>query len=193
MIVRLIDPTRVSGNVVRAHGHMMLLGFVLMTIYGVGLHVLPRLGGYPLRSERIATIQFWFANAGLPLMLTGWFFYANWLVWHGSIVVDGDLRGVGLHLFGAGFVPSLIYGLGGHMLPRFIGNPMCAGRLSWSQYLMHNAGVLILVAGFPAGATAVTIVGGILVWAALLLFSWRIWPVLWPPAGKGAILGNGML
>lgn len=39
MIVRLIDPALLPGNVLRAHGHMVLLGFVLMTIYGVGLHV----------------------------------------------------------------------------------------------------------------------------------------------------------
>ncbi len=64
MIVQSVDPMLIPGNVTHVHGHMMLLGFVLMTIDGVGLHVLPRFGGYPLRSERIATIQFWLANAG---------------------------------------------------------------------------------------------------------------------------------
>ena len=86
MIVRLIEPTLLPGNLPRVHGHMMLLGFVLMTIYGVGLHVLPRFGDYPLRSERIATIQFWLANAGLPLMVAGWLVYADWLVALGGVL-----------------------------------------------------------------------------------------------------------
>ena len=80
MLLRLVDPQLLPGNVLRIHGHMMLLGFVLMTIYGVGLHVIPRFGGYPLRSERVATIQFWLANAGLPLMVAGWLGYDNRLV-----------------------------------------------------------------------------------------------------------------
>jgi cbb3-type cytochrome oxidase subunit 1 len=79
-LVRLIAPTLIPGNAPLAHAHMMLLGFVLMTIYGVGLHVIPRFGGYPLRSERIASWQFWLANAGLPLMVAGWIALADWLV-----------------------------------------------------------------------------------------------------------------
>lgn len=99
MIVRLIDPALVPGNAMRAHGHMMLLGFVLMTIYGVGLHVLPRFGGYPLRSERVATIQFWLANAGLPLMIAGWLVYANWLV-----ALGGTLTVAAMALFGVNMI-----------------------------------------------------------------------------------------
>lgn len=99
MIVRLIDPTVLPGNVTLIHAHMMLLGFVLMTIYGVGLHVLPRFGGYPLRSERIASTQFWLANVGLPLMLAGWIVYANWLV-----AVGGVLSVAAMALFGINMI-----------------------------------------------------------------------------------------
>ena len=42
-----------------------------MMIYGVGLHVLPRFSGFPLYSERVATWQFYVANAGLWLMVLG--------------------------------------------------------------------------------------------------------------------------
>lgn len=98
MIVRLIDPTLITGNVVRAHGHMMLLGFVLMTIYGVGLHVLPRFGGYPLRSERIATAQFWLANTGLPLMLAGWFSHADRLVAAGGVLTVTAMALFGINM-----------------------------------------------------------------------------------------------
>ncbi|MGE4111263.1 MAG: cbb3-type cytochrome c oxidase subunit I [Burkholderiales bacterium] len=95
MLVRLVDPQLVPGNVLRIHGHMMLLGFVLMTIYGVGLHVIPRFGGYPLRSERVANVQFWLANIGLPLMVAGWLAYADWLV-----AAGGALTVLAMTLFG---------------------------------------------------------------------------------------------
>lgn len=95
MLLRLIDPQLVPGNVLRIHGHMMLLGFVLMIIYGVGLHVIPRFGGYPLRSERVATVQFWLANAGLPLMVAGWVIYDNRLV-----TLGGALTVTAMALFG---------------------------------------------------------------------------------------------
>jgi hypothetical protein len=95
MIVRLLDPTMLPGNIPRIHAHMMLLGFVLMTIYGVGLHVLPRFGGYPLRSERIASVQFWLANAGLPLMIAGWLAYSDPLV-----AAGGALTVAAMALFG---------------------------------------------------------------------------------------------
>lgn len=93
-LVRLIVPTLIPGNSPLAHAHMMLLGSVLMTIYGVGLHVIPRFGGYPLRSERVATWQFWLANAGLPLMVVGWIALADRLV-----AVGGGLTVAAMVLF----------------------------------------------------------------------------------------------
>lgn len=99
MIVRLIAPAWIPGNIVHAHAHMMLLGFVLMTIYGVGLHVLPRFGGYPLRSERIATIQP-VLIAGAVLMWLALAIYA-WRVWPvlwppvasgDTMLADGELQ-----------------------------------------------------------------------------------------------------
>lgn len=95
MIVHLTAPGLVPGPAPRIHAHMMLLGFVLMMIYGVGLHVIPRFGGYPLRSERVAAAQFWLANAGLPLMITGWLTYARSLV-----ALGGALTVAAMALFG---------------------------------------------------------------------------------------------
>lgn len=71
-ILRLFDPALIPGNVPRMHGHIMLLGLILMMIYGIALHVLPRFGGFPLYSERMADWQLYLANAGLPLMIAGW-------------------------------------------------------------------------------------------------------------------------
>lgn len=99
MLVRLVDPTLLPGNLPRIHGHMMLLGFVLMMIYGVGLHVIPRFGGYPVRSERVANIQFWLANAGLPLMIAGWLVYVDWLT-----ALGGALTVAAMVLFGINMI-----------------------------------------------------------------------------------------
>jgi hypothetical protein len=98
MLARLADPALIPGNLPRVHAHMMLLGFVLMTIYGVGLHVLPRFGGYPLRSERVATIQFWLANGGLPLMIAGWLADADWLVAAGGVLTVTAMALFGINM-----------------------------------------------------------------------------------------------
>jgi cbb3-type cytochrome oxidase subunit 1 len=68
----LIAPGWLAGNVPRLHGHIMLLGFITMMIYGIGLHVLPRFSGFPLFSERLANWQFYIANVGLWLLLASW-------------------------------------------------------------------------------------------------------------------------
>lgn len=68
----LMSPEWLTGNVPRLHGHIMLLGFITMFIYGVGLHVLPRFSGFPLFSDRLANWQFYIANVGLWLLLVGW-------------------------------------------------------------------------------------------------------------------------
>jgi hypothetical protein len=78
------DPALVPGNVPRLHGHVMLLGFITMMIYGVGLHVLPRFAGRPLFSERLANWQLYVANVGLWLMAAGWLAFWNALVMTGG-------------------------------------------------------------------------------------------------------------
>ncbi|MCC7487410.1 MAG: hypothetical protein IT529_20750 [Burkholderiales bacterium] len=98
MIVRLAEPGLAPPNAARIHAHMMLLGFVLMTIYGVGLHVLPRFGGYPVRSERIATVQFWLANAGLPLMIAGWAGSTDRLVAAGGVLTVAAMALFGINM-----------------------------------------------------------------------------------------------
>ncbi len=76
------------------HAHLMLLGFVAMMIYGIGLHVLPRFAGRPLYSERLADIQLLAANLGLWLLILGWFLTSPPLGLAGGI-----LAWLGLGLF----------------------------------------------------------------------------------------------
>lgn len=90
----LLAPGILPGDVARVHGHVMLLGFIAMMIYGVGLHVLPRFSGFPLFSERVATWQFYIANVGLWLMIIGWFASVNSVV-----LIGGSASWVGMALF----------------------------------------------------------------------------------------------
>ncbi|MCX7892791.1 MAG: cbb3-type cytochrome c oxidase subunit I [Burkholderiales bacterium] len=101
-IAQLAVPGALPGNLPKVHAHMMLAGFVLMTIYGIGLHVIPRFAGYPLRSERAATAQFWLANAGLPLMIAGWLARADWLV-----AIGGALTAAAMALFAGNLALTL--------------------------------------------------------------------------------------
>ncbi len=54
-----------------AHAHMNVLGFVTMMIYGIAYHVIPRFTGSRVHSPRLATVQWWVANVGLALLVTG--------------------------------------------------------------------------------------------------------------------------
>lgn len=56
-----------------AHMHMNLLGFVAMMIFGVAYHVIPRFTGNALHSRRLGGWHWWIGNAGLALMVTGFF------------------------------------------------------------------------------------------------------------------------
>ncbi len=68
----LAFPRELPALALRAHAHLMLVGFVAMMIFGVGLHVLPRFTGRTLFSERLADAQFALANLGLLAMVAGW-------------------------------------------------------------------------------------------------------------------------
>jgi cytochrome c oxidase cbb3-type subunit 1 len=69
-----------------AHMHMNLLGFVTMMIFGVGYHLLPRLGGSPLRWKRLPIVHLWLGNTGLALMVAG-FIIRPWLESPGRMVL----------------------------------------------------------------------------------------------------------
>jgi len=97
-ILRLLDPSLIPGNVPRLHGHIMLLGFVLMMVYGIALHVLPRFGGFPLYSETMADWQLYLANAGLPLMVAGWLTWRDMLVMTGGVLSYGAILLFGLNM-----------------------------------------------------------------------------------------------
>jgi cbb3-type cytochrome oxidase subunit 1 len=83
-----------------AHLHMNLLGFVSMMIYGVAYHVIPRFTGNAIHNRTIAAVQFWLANTGLTLLVTGLALRAHAAV-NGrlALVLGGLAAGLAAYLF----------------------------------------------------------------------------------------------
>ncbi len=100
------------------------------------------------------------------------------LVFGDGIAGEAPWRPAAIHAFGLGFVAFAIFGLGEHLLPRFIGAPIRAGWPAWMQLGLAHAGTLLLIAGFAADRRVVAIAGGLVAWAAFALFTARIAPVL---------------
>jgi len=132
--------------------------------------MLSRMGMFFSRENR------WFiVSAQIYLMLAG-----IGLVLNGSLLSDSASRPAFLHLFTLGFMLFMIYGLGAHMLPRFTGNPLVEGSAgAWLQMGLAHLGVTAYAAGYLAGWQALTLGGAVCAWGSLLIFSLRVWPVLW--------------
>ncbi|MDP3483787.1 MAG: thioredoxin family protein [Sulfuricella sp.] len=118
----------------------------------------------------------WFILAAQAyLMLAGLGLLIN-----GSLLGDGATRPAFLHLFTLGFMLFMIYGLGAHMLPRFTGNPIREGTWPWLQMGLAHCGVIGYAVGYLIGWHGLVVAGAVLAWSSLLLFTIRVWPVLWP-------------
>ena len=98
----LAHPGAFTPYALRAHAHLMLVGFLGMMVFGVGLHVLPRFTGRTLFSERLADAQFALVNGGLLAMVAGWLSSANAVVRSG-----GALLWFGLALFAINIVATV--------------------------------------------------------------------------------------
>ena len=69
-----------------AHTHLNLAGFVIMFIFGIAYHILPRFAGKPLHSEAWASAHFWIASLATAGMVIGFIVpAAAVLLWTGSM------------------------------------------------------------------------------------------------------------
>ena len=83
------------------HTHIMLLGWVSMTMFGVAYRMFPAVLVRKLYSVRLAWVHFWVANAALAGMAL--FFFLNRLQeerWVAPLAVSGVLQFAGTMLFG---------------------------------------------------------------------------------------------
>ena len=100
------------------------------------------------------------------------------LLFGGGIAGAAPWRAAALHVYGLGFLAFLIFGLGEHLLPRFIGAPIRGGALAWLQQGAAHAGLILLVTGFLPGLRPLALAGGVLAWLAFAIFAARLAPVL---------------
>ena len=69
-----------------AHTHLNLAGFVIMFIFGIAYHVLPRFAGKPLHSAAWASAHLWIAALATAGMVIGFIApAAAVLLWTGSV------------------------------------------------------------------------------------------------------------
>ncbi|MBE0428457.1 MAG: cbb3-type cytochrome c oxidase subunit I [Thermoleophilia bacterium] len=68
MALQLLPDAEVPRYITSAHAHVTLLGAVMMLIFGVGYHILPRFSGRPLYSEKMSDVQLWLNIIGLAGM-----------------------------------------------------------------------------------------------------------------------------
>ena len=67
--------------IILAHGHINLLGWVEMAIFGASYYIIPRVLNRPVASDRLVKVHFWTHNLGLVMMVAG-FFVAGYLGAH---------------------------------------------------------------------------------------------------------------
>lgn len=68
-----------------AHTHLNLLGFVIMVIFGIAYHILPRFAGRPLYSETWAAAHYWISASATAAMIIGFIIpQASVLLWIGG-------------------------------------------------------------------------------------------------------------
>lgn len=99
-------------------------------------------------------------------------------------------RPVHVHLNLLGFVTMMIYGVGYHAIPRFVGRPVHSPALAGWQWWLANVGLIALAGGFVLRAwadplaTTVLGIGGTLSALAAYCFGYNVWRTLGaPPPG----------
>jgi cbb3-type cytochrome oxidase subunit 1 len=125
----------------------------------------------------------WFIAAALAYALAGGLVGLFWLAFPGALSPFA-LR-AHAHLMLVGFVGMMIFGVGLHVLPRFTGRTLFSERLADAQFVLANAGLLAMVAGWLAAITAGVRVGGLLLWASFLLFAVNVVATVRPWARRG--------
>ncbi|MEK7865858.1 MAG: hypothetical protein AAB434_04190 [Planctomycetota bacterium] len=94
------------------HLHLMVLGFVVMMIFGVAYHVLPRFSGNVLWSQKLGWVHFVAAQLGLLGMIGSWVMHAQSAFAEGSawvtvLTASSDLEYLGMWLFVVNIAMSL--------------------------------------------------------------------------------------
>ena len=98
------------------------------------------------------------------------------------------LKFVHSHLNMLGWVSMMIYGVGYHILPKFMGRQMHSRKLGEVQFWTANIGLVAMLVFYtmnvyrPSGAlVAATVVAGVLELVSVFLFFYNMLKTLMPP------------
>jgi cbb3-type cytochrome oxidase subunit 1 len=98
------------------------------------------------------------------------------------------LKFVHSHLNMLGWVSMMIYGVGYHILPRFMGRQLYSTKLGEAQFWMANIGLVVMLLFYtiniynPSSAlVAVTVAAGVLELLSILIFFYNMLKTLMPP------------
>jgi len=100
-----------------------------------------------------------------------------------------SLKFVHSHLMLLGWVSMMIYGVGYHILPRFMGRPLYSTKLGDVQFWLANIGLVVMllfytmnVYGPSEGYVALAIAGGAAELASIMLFFYNMLKTMLPAA-----------
>src|SRR5512133_1129261 len=107
------------------------------------------------------------------------------MLWNQNVM---GLKFVHSHLNMLGWVSMMIYGVGYHILPRFMGRQLYSTKIGEAQFWMANIGLVVMLLFYtlnvysPSGAlVAVTVVAGVLALVSIFLFFYNMLKTLMPP------------
>jgi len=99
------------------------------------------------------------------------------------------LKFVHSHLNMLGWVSMMIYGVGYHILPKFVGRQMYSKKLGEVQFWIANIGLVAMLVFYmlnlsaPSDAlVAATVLAGVLELVSIFLFFYNMLKTLMPPA-----------
>lgn len=85
------------------------------------------------------------------------------------------------HLMLLGWVSMMIYGVGYHILPRFMGRPLYSTKMGDAQFWLANIGLVVMLVFYtlnvysPAGGyVLVTVAAGVVELVSVLLFFYNM-------------------
>lgn len=98
------------------------------------------------------------------------------------------LKFVHSHLNMLGWVSMMIYGVGYHILPKFMGRQMYSKKIGEAQFWMANIGLVAMLVFYtmnvysPSSAlVAATVLAGVLEMVSVFLFFYNMLKTLMPP------------
>ncbi|MFQ5508118.1 MAG: cbb3-type cytochrome c oxidase subunit I [Leptospirillia bacterium] len=91
--------------IILAHGHINLLGWVEMAIFGASYYIIPKVLKRSIYSDGLVKTHFWSHNLGLCLMVVGFFmagYLGGQLFWEGAPEQIGSAKAPWMGMVGMG-------------------------------------------------------------------------------------------